>query len=170
MQPTLRNSCAFAATAAEARFRIDAAPQAPRATRVVALDDGAAEIVRRLVDQPWRGSRFLSYRSAGKPPVDEVDDRLADVVLESPDGPVRLSDELIDADFVLMIATANIGAPAALAIGNACALRGIMTAAIVYGEDRAVDLAVAALRPHARVLLVTQDQEDVAGIMAAVGA
>jgi hypothetical protein len=69
-----------------------------------------------------------------------------------------------------MIATANDGAVAASAIGNACTLRGIMTAAIILGDGRAADLAVTALRPHARVMLVTSDANDVAGIMSAVGA
>ena len=168
-RPTLLNSCAWAATAAEARYRINAAPQTPRASRVVALDAGAANAVRELADQPWRGTRFLSYdaNAKGEPP---PDGELADIVLEAPDGRVRLSEELIDADFMLMIATAGSGAAAATAIGNACALRGIMTAGVILGREHDVDAAVIALRPHARVLLVTNDKDDVAEIMSAVGA
>lgn len=172
-RPTLLNSCASAATAGEARFRINAAPQAPRATRVVSLDAGAAAVVRELVDQPWRGTRFLRY-DASKREADaaaEVDaGGLADIMLDAEDGRVRLSHELIDADFMLMIATAGDGAPAATAIGNACALRGIMTAGVILGREHDVDNAVTALRPHARVLLVTNDKNDVAEIMSAVGA
>jgi hypothetical protein len=170
MRPTLLNSCAWAATAAEARFRINGAPQTPRASRIVALDAGAAAIVRELSGQPWRGTRFLSYdasRSDGQPAPDGA---LADIVLVASDGPVRLSEELIDADFMMMIATAGDGATAATAIGNACALRGIMTAGVILGRDHDVDAAVTALRPHARVLLVTNDKNDVAEIMSAVGA
>src|SRR3954468_4969629 len=55
----LANSCALAATAAEARYRIDARPQAPRATSVVALDDGAMAVVRDLAGQDWNAARFL---------------------------------------------------------------------------------------------------------------
>jgi hypothetical protein len=170
MRPTLLNSCAWAATAAEARFRINGAPQTPRASRIVALDAGAAAVVRELSDQPWRGTRFLSYdasRSDGQPAPDRA---LADIVLDASDGPVRLSEELIDADFMMMIATAGDGATAATAIGNACALRGIMTAGVILGRDHDVDAAVTALRPHARVLLVTNDKNDVAELMSAVGA
>src|SRR5215467_11230786 len=170
--PTLLNSCAFAATAAEARFRINAEPQAPRSSRVVALDAGAVAVVRELAEQSWRGTRFLRYdadaaRSSG---ATDAPDTVADGVLEAADGRVRLSEELIDADFMLMIATANDGAAAASAIGNACTLRGIMTAAIILGDGRAADAAVNALRPHARVMLVTTDANDVGGIMSAVGA
>jgi hypothetical protein len=170
MRPTLLNSCAWAATAAEARFRINAAPQAPRASRVVALDAGAADVVRELADQPWRGTRFLSYDASRSDGHAAPDGALADIVLDASDGRVRLSEELIDADFMMMIATAGDGATAATAIGNACALRGIMTAGVILGRDHDVDAAVTALRPHARVLLVTNDRNDVAEIMSAVGA
>jgi hypothetical protein len=169
-RPTLLNSCAWAATAAEARFRINAAPQTPRASRVVALDAGAADVVRELSDQPWRGTRFLSYDADGNDGPPPPDGELADIVLEASDGRVRLSEELIDADFMLMIATAGSGATAATAIGNACALRGIMTAGVILGREHDVDAAVIALRPHARVLLVTNDKNDIAEIMSAVGA
>jgi hypothetical protein len=170
MRPTLLNSCAWAATAAEARYRINGAPQTPRASRVVALDVGAADVVRELSEQPWRGTRFLSYDANPDGGPSAPDGELADIVLDASDGRVRLSEELIDADFMMMIATAGDGATAATAIGNACALRGIMTAGVILGREHDVDAAVTALRPHARVLLVTNDKNDVAEIMSAVGA
>ncbi|HEY2698587.1 MAG TPA: hypothetical protein VGJ45_24225 [Pseudonocardiaceae bacterium] len=145
MRPTLLNSCASAATAEEARFRIDAKPglRVERATRVVALDAGAAEIVRPLAEAPWLGSRFLF--DAG-------------------------TDELEDADFVLMIATNGDGAAAAAAIGDVCVLRGIMTAGLVLASDQDQGAAVTALRPHSRVLLVSRDRRDAAGLLTALGA
>ena len=174
-RPTLLNSCASAATAAEARYRIDAAPQTARATRVVALDAGAAAILRPLPEQPWQGARFLRYPGAAGPA--DPGSELADLVLRTPDGTaVRLSDELADADFVMMIATTDDGAPAAAAIGNACTLRGIMTAGLVLDEraggavSGGAPAAVTALRPHARVLLVSRDQRDASGLLTALGA
>jgi hypothetical protein len=166
-RPTLLSSCALATTAAEAGFRIDAKPQTARATRVVALDDGAAQIVRPLPEQPWLGAHFLRYGGARVEPGSE----LADVMLDTPDGrQVLLSAELADADFVMMIATTGSGAAAATAIGNACTLRGIMTAGVILGADGDVTDAVTALRPHARVLLVSEDQRDVSGVLTALGA
>lgn len=172
-RPTLLNSCASATTAAEAAYRIDAAPgtQAARATRVVALDDGAAAVVRPLPEQPWLGAHFLRYAGQPSGSPDGRDGELADVVLTTSDGDrVRLSDELGDADFVLMIATTDEGAVAAGAIGNACTLRGIMTAGVILGAGDQVTAAVAALRPHARVLLVSRDQQDVSGLLTVLGA
>lgn len=165
MRPTLLNSCAHAATAAEARFRIDARRQTARSSRVVALDAGAAAIVRQLSEHTWRAARFLIYDAASN----GAD--LADITLVGMDGAdVPLSMELADADFVMMIATADDGAAAAAAIGNACTLRGIMTAGLVFGEDGNVQAAVSALRPHARVLLVSRDELDATEVLSAVGA
>jgi hypothetical protein len=148
MQPTLLNSCAYAATAREAAFRINKQPAYVRTSRVVALDPGAADVVRELAELPWHDTRFLPAFDAG-----------------------RLDDDLHGADFVLMIATANDGAEAASTIGRACVTRGITTAGIVLGSGgAATGEAVTALRPHARVLLVTEDRRDVVEILSEVGA
>jgi hypothetical protein len=168
-QPTLLNSCAWAATAAEARYRINAKPQLARQSRIVALDSGASAVIRPLVAMPWRGARFLTYEPERADAVSATRDEFADIVLTRLDGShVRLSDEMTGVDFVMMVATANGGVIAASTIGNACTLRGIMTAGVVLGTGRAVDAAVTALRPHARVLLVSNDVQDVAEIMSAV--
>lgn len=145
--PTLLHSCAWAATAKEAAYRIDKPPAYVRTSRVFGLDPGAAAVVRDLADLPWHDTRFMAGFD-----------------------PDRLADELRDADFVLMIATADDGAAAASAIGHACARRGITTAGIVLGLGYTATEAVAALRPHARVLLVTQDRQDIVEILGEVGA
>jgi hypothetical protein len=148
-QPTLLHSCAWAATAKEAAYRIDAPPKYVRTSRVIGLDPGAAVVVRELAALPWHDTRFLTA-----------------------DGPELpwLDDELRDADFTMMIATANDGAAAASTIGRECARRGITTAGIVLRIGHGADEAVTALRPHARVLLVTEDRRDVVEILSEVGA
>jgi hypothetical protein len=164
-RPILANSCALAATAAEARFRIDAKPQTPRTTSVVALDDGAMVLVRELAGQEWNAARFLGLPDGT--PAGEY----ADLQLRTVDGEaVRLSDELARADFVMMIATDGGGAAAATTIGDACTLRGIMTAGLVVGANGESGPALTALRPNARVLLVTGDERDATELLAAVGA
>jgi hypothetical protein len=163
-RPILASSCAMAATAAEARYRIDAKPQPPRATSVVALDDGALSVVRDLAAQEWNAARFLGC-------ADGADGDYADLQLCTVDGEsVRLSEELGRADFVMMIATGGGGAAAAATIGDACTLRGIMTAGLVVGADGDSGAALTALRPNARVLLVTGDEQDATELLAAVGA
>jgi len=169
MRPTLLNSCAMAATAAEARFRINAPAFTRRATRIVALDDGAATIMRSVATSSWAGARFFSYEPGDQP--DHANGQVADIALHAPDGSsTRLSDELSDADVMVMIATADDGAEAAAAIGRACTLRGIMTAGLILGDGRDVRAAVSALRPHARVLMASKDEHDVSDMLTALRA
>ena len=186
-QPTLLNSCARAATAAEARFRIDYPDTQQRAARVIALDERAAELVRRLAGAHWRGGHFLVFEAVvpatapaggadgeanGAAP-DSAPDPVADATLRAADGAqVLLSSELEDADSAVMIATAQASASAASVIGDACAARRISSAGLVIaggapGHDD-VDDVVAALRPNAMVLVVLQDHRDVPEILSAL--
>jgi hypothetical protein len=142
-RPILANSCARAATAEEAGFRIDR-PIGARSALVVALDDAAAVVVDRVAEQPWRGARFMR---AGDAPID-----------------------LEDVDAVVMIATADTDADAAAELAEACFDRGIMTAGLILGESTDVAAAVSALRPYARNLMVTEDEEDVAEVLTALRA
>ena len=135
----LLSSCARAATAAEARFRIDRPIAPSRAGRVIALDEQAAEsVVLRGIDG----------------------------------GPATLADELASASVVVMVATNDAGASCAYALGKACWERGVQTAGLVLGngtsEGTAAAAAVAALRPHARVLLPDADELDVVDLLTAL--
>lgn len=168
MNPILLNSCALATTASEARYRIDAPIAGRRGARVVALDDASATVLRRVARLEWNGARFFTLRSEAAP---EARDGNADIALHRTDGSdTRLQDELADADVAVMVTGPGGHAPAALAIGHACARRGIMTAGMVLGLRDEVHDAVAALRPHARVLVVTTDDEDVTELLTALRA
>src|SRR5207302_1752470 len=142
------NSCARAATAEEALFRIDR-PIGSRAALVFALDDRAAEVVDRVAELPWGAARFM--RAAGQP-------------LE------RLEAELADADVAIMIATADADGNAAAEIARVCSERGIMTAGLILGDAASVGDAVSSLRPYARNLMVTDDEDDVAAVLTALRA
>ena len=58
----------------------------------------------------------------------------------------------------------------ASAIAQACAARGIMTAGLILGDRLDVAAAVSALRPYARNLMVTDDEDDVAAVLTALRA
>ncbi|MCE7006973.1 hypothetical protein LWC34_29705 [Kibdelosporangium philippinense] len=168
MKPILLNSCARAATTAEARFRIDAPIAPARATRVIALDHRAEAVVHRVAGQPWADARFFTCKS---PAGNGSSSNVADLVLISSDGSEsRLSEVLTGADVVVMVATENDGATAASAIGDACTLRGIMTAGLVLAGSHDAGAAVSALRPHARVIMVTYDEHDVSEVLTALRA
>lgn len=167
-RPTLLSSCARAATAEELRFRIDK-PIAPRrGARVVALDEVAGRVVRSVAAQPWNAARFFVGASGGA--VDR-DGGIGDVTLRAADGTeTPLGDMLVGADVAVMVAAADGNARTASAIGHACASRGIMTAGVILGDARDVGDTVSALRPHAQVLLVTSDEQDVSEVLTALRA
>jgi hypothetical protein len=159
---TSLSSCARAASAAEARYRIDA-PVESRRARVIALDEPAADVLRSVAALEWASARFFVCDSVGGS--GEADD----VLLRGIDGsPAVLSGELAGAHVVVMVATQDSGADCAYAIGKACWERAVMTAGLVLGDGSRTLAAVAALRPHARVLLPTADESDLIDLLTAL--
>ena len=162
--PILQSSCARAVTRAETRYRIDAPVTGRQGARIVALDDGAATLVRRLAHESWSGARFYTLPAHG------------------PAGPgmhlhrtsgtsVPLADELADADLVVMVATRDGASADAIAtLGRGAAERGLMTAGVVLGQQDRMAGTVRALRPHAQVLLVSREESDVADLLTAIRA
>jgi hypothetical protein len=145
-RPILSNSCARAATAEEARFRIDR-PIGGRATLVLALDDAAAAVVYRVAERPWNGARFLRATAD-----------------------TAITEEVAEIDLAIMIATGDADGDVASAIARACSERGIMTAGLILGNPLDVAAAISALRPYARNLMVTEDEDDVAEVLTALRA
>ena len=159
------SSCARAATAEESRYRIDRPIAPSRAGRIIALDERAAEVVARTAQMEWANARFYVCESLAEDG--------ESVVLRGIDGgPATLADELASASVVVMVATSDSGAGCAYALGKACWERGIQTAGLVLGngtdKGSAAADAVAALRPHARVLLPDADELDVVEILTAL--
>ena len=172
--PTLASSCAVAATTAEARYRISYPEVARRNSRVIALDEEAAAIVRGLAGRHWSGGHFLVFettvpgrRVSHDGPADHA--RPADARLRRADGTgVLLSDELSDANVVVMLAAVHASAEAASVIGDACAARSIMSAGLVVPGGGSADAVVSALRPNAMVLVILQHGDDVPEILSAL--
>ena len=168
VDPSLPSSCARAATAAEARFRIQRPIAPARAPRIIALDAGAAQVVRRTAALEWANARFSVC--------DAVDGGTGTVLLRGVDGgAATLADELARADVVVMVATSDEGADCAYTIGRACWQRAVQTAGLVVSDGpdddgSSADRAVAALRPHARVLLPGADESDVVELLTALRA
>jgi hypothetical protein len=161
----LLSSCARAASAEESRFRIDRPIAPSRAGRVVALDDRAAEVVARAAELPWANARFYVCDDAGGDG--------EHITLRGVDGgPATLADELASASVVVMVATSDTGAGCAYTLGKACWERGVQTAGLVLGDGThdgtTAAAAVAALRPHARVLLPSATEDDVIDILTAL--
>ncbi len=156
--PLLLSSCARASTAEETRHRVDVPIAPARGARVIALDTGAAAVAERVAGLPWTSARFFSGRC------DADGLRLSGIG----GAPAALSEQLVEADVVVMIATSDAGASCAYEIGRACWERSIMTAGLVLGDGTGAQQAVTALRPHARVLLPSADETDVVELLTAL--
>lgn len=169
MRPILLNSCACAATGAEARYRIQAPVAALPAACVIALDAGAAQ-VSEAARADYRGpARFLTLAFPALDAGSELGP--ADLTLRARDGSLTsLSHQLDGAALAILVATSDDGSQAAAVIGAACHRRGVMMAALAIGRDRPIQAAVAAMRPVARVLLVTRDESDLPEVLAALRA
>lgn len=157
----------MAATAAEARFRVDYPNALQLESRIIALDGDAAALVCRLAKQEWSGiAHFLTYQA---PMTGNGRGGGTDATLRFCGGSqVLLSDVLSDADAAVMVATTGSGAEAAAVIGNACAVRGVMTTGLVLGRSNTSNTTLASLRPYAMVLASPESEEDLMGILSAL--
>lgn len=178
-RPTLLNGCAAASSAAEARFRIDKPVRLLRSTRVIGLEPDAESLVRAVAAQARDASMFFSCenrppsangsgRANGSgPPVASED---AAVLVDMGRSRHSLDEVLAGADLVVMVATTDDATPAASMVGKACSLHGIMTAALVIGQIDDLGATLSALRPYARMLMVSRDGRDLSEILAALRA
>ena len=165
-RPTLLSSCAMAASAAEVRFRVPYPNSTTRQARVVALDEGARQMMLAIVDEPWRAAHFLTLAPR------QPDVSPNDVLLQGTDGAERLySEELEGADLVVLVATASTGAREAGIIGRVARSRSVMTAGIVVSaEEHLTDEVVAAMRPSAAVLVIASGEDYLPAMLSALRA
>ncbi len=98
------------ASAAEARFRIDAPNSKPRAVKVIALDRPSEAAIKQLSGPQWSNATFLTASSFAGTPGKEafsVSGWLSDLAGRT----TNLIDEVSSADLVVMVATAGTGRP-----------------------------------------------------------
>lgn len=157
-ESSLISSCARAATAEEAAYRIDYPLAFARSTRVVAFDEGAERVVRAVAALPWGQAQFYT-----------ATDSTTDLVTLA--GEHRLIEaEVEHSDSVIMVATDGINADAVAAVGAACRQRSIMTAGLLIGDGALSGQTLMGIRPHARILLVPADQDDLVELLTAIRA
>jgi hypothetical protein len=151
------------ASAAEARYRIQAPNSRPRSIRVVALDARSESLLARVARDRWAHAEFLTAAASDDGAVSDLAGRRRDLA-----GEVRA------ADLVVMVATPGGHAHAADAIGRACRLANVTATALVVGADGAPDEAVsrtlAQVRPWALMLVVANPPDYIDDMLAALRA
>jgi hypothetical protein len=170
----MQSESARMASAAEARFRIDAPNSKPRVVKVIALDGPSEQVIKRVAARAWqRATFFASLKFDGAPRGGEgwsMQAWLSDLAGRTK----TLMDEVAEADLVVMVASAGTSAQAAAVIGEACAARKVMTTALILDSGRASDEALsrtlASLRPYASMLVVAAGDEYIEEMLAALRA
>jgi hypothetical protein len=161
-------------SAAEARFRIDAPNSKPRAVKIVALDQPAERIVKRLAQRTWNQASFFTASAfAGAPKTGEsfsMTGWLSDVAGRTTD----LMAEVGAADLVVMVATAGENAQAAAIIGEACSAKRVMTTGLIVGgpgvSDEALSKTLAQLRPWSLMLVIASAEDYIEDMLVALRA
>jgi hypothetical protein len=163
-------------SAAEARFRVQAPNSAPRAIKVVALDAAGEAVVRRLAATGWKHATFFTASSRGEPggssnlPAASADDALIDLA-----GQIKnVTDEVGNADLVVLVAGPGGHAQAASLIGQACSVRRVMTTAFLVGvasaSEQALSLTLAQVRPWSLMVVIADSDDYLDDMMTALRA
>jgi hypothetical protein len=161
-------------SAAEARYRIDYPNSKPRVIKVVALDAASEHVVKRVAERQWqRATFFTSIKFDGAPRTGEgwsMQAWLGDLAGRTK----ALVDEVASADLVVMVSSAGTSAQGAAVIGEACAVRKVMTMALIIGsEERSNDdlsKTLATLRPYASMLVIASGDEYIEEMLSALRA
>ena len=159
-------------------------------------------VVKRVAERQWqRATFFTSIKFDGAPRADEPFRARSGVrTMELPRWPLtplasaaggegstmkawlsdlagrtkELVDEVASADLVVMVSSAGTSAEAAAVIAEACAVRKVMTTALIIGsEERSNDelsKTLASLRPYASMLVIASDDEYIEEMLAALRA
>src|SRR5271163_1183549 len=161
------------ASAAEARFRIDAPNAKSKRVKVIALDRPSGAVVKHLAQKRWNGATFSTASAfAGAPPAGSFSMQgwLSDLAGRTKD----LVDEVNTADLVVMVATAGESAAAAAIIGEACNVKHVMTTALILGSastsDETLSKMLSALRPHVMMLVISSADEYIKDMLTALRA
>ena len=141
-------------TAAEARFRVQAANSKPRAIKVVALDGPSESVVRRLATASWSHAAFFTASSSA--------------------GTCDVMIEVDTADLIVMVATAGAEMHAASMIGEACSRKRVMTTTLIVGaaaaSDEALSKTLAEVRPWSGMVVIADAADYIDDLLTALRA
>jgi hypothetical protein len=161
-------------SAAEAKFRIDGPNSKPRAVKVIALDAASERVVKDLAQGAWQGASFLTASAFSTAPQESERFSMGGWLNDLAGRTKDLIAEVETADLVVMVASAGENAAAAAIIGEACAVKHVMTTALILGgasaSDETLSKMLSALRPHAMMLVIASADEYIRDMLTALRA
>jgi hypothetical protein len=169
----MQSESARMASAAEARFRIDAPNSKPRAIKIIALDPPAERVVKRLAEATWNQASFFTASAFSGAPAKGENFSMTGWLSDVAGRTKNLIDEVASADLVVMVATAGENASAAAIIGEACSAKRINTTGLIVGagaSDDALSKTLAQLRPWSLMLVIASADDYIADMLVALRA
>lgn len=164
---------ARATTATESKYRVDYPNSKPRAARIIGLDAVSHDVLKRHRGSASPDARFLRYVRSRKASA-SLPAFAVDAVLADDDGQeTSLIDEIMSADIVVMVTTAGTTPEAAEIIGNVCFVAARMSTGLVLrgaADDATTAATVLAMRPYAAMLVVSQAEDYIGEMLAALRA
>jgi len=163
-------------SAAETRFRVQAPNSMPRAIKVMALDAVGDAVVRRLAGTGWKHATFFTVASRGDAGGrGDLSSATADDALVDLAGHIRsVTDEVDNADLVVLVAGPGGHAQAASRIGQACSLRRVMTTAFLVGvgsaSEKALSMTLAQVRPWSLMVVIAESDDYIDDMLTALRA
>ena len=161
------SECARATTVEETRFRIEYPNSAPRQMKIIALDQPAERLVRRLAAGRWNSATFMTAVKTG---ASGSKDWLADLAGHALD----LLDQISAADHVVTVSMAGESAEDAALLAEACTAGRIMLTALVIDPPATPEpqllRTITPLRAHASMLVVAKGEDYVEAMLTALRA
>jgi hypothetical protein len=161
-------------TAEQSKFRINAPNSKPRAIKVIALDKRSEDVVKKLAQGSWNKASFFASVHFDSPPQAGGDWSMKAWLNDLAGRTSKLIDEINTADLIVMVASAGEKAEAASVIGEAAALKRVMTTALILdrksSSDDALSNTLLHLRPYASMLVVADDDDYIESMLAALRA
>ncbi|HUZ67693.1 MAG TPA: hypothetical protein VMU56_08545 [Beijerinckiaceae bacterium] len=168
----MTSESARATSRAESAYRIPYPNSRARAVKVIALDASSAALLDELARLSWNGARFFT---AASPTPERASSKtalktwLADLAGHVMDLVV----EVAQSDFVVVVASAGEDARSVSVIAEICELHHKTLIALVVprdGDEEALAASLRQLRPHAKMLVVTQGRDYVETMLSALRA
>jgi hypothetical protein len=169
----MQSESARMASAAEARFRIDAPNSKPRAIKIIALDAPAERVVKRLAQAKWNQASFFTASAFSGAPAKGKDFSMTGWLSDVAGRTKSLIDEVASADLVVMVATAGENASAAAIIGEAASAKRINTTGLIIGagaSDEALSKTLGQLRPWSLMLVIASADDYIEDMLVALRA
>lgn len=166
----LLSESARVTTAREAAFRIQHPNSKPRAVKVIALDQTSAALVDDVSKMPWNGAAFFTSLTLENGAQGDLKAWLNDLAGHTMD----LVGEVAGADVVVVISSTGEPAESVSVLAELCREHHKSLVALIVPKDGAsdadVDVALRALRPYAKMLVIAHGRDYVEAMLTALRA